>query len=72
MLGPALFPPQTIPLGLARFVFFFLSFECSSNYGARSQAKLIAVQDFVFLNSLTWVSFCTSKTLFPFPSPPHS
>ena len=24
MLGPALFPPQTIPLGLARFVFFSL------------------------------------------------
>ena len=53
-------------------LFFFLSFECSSNYGAHSQAKLIAVQDFVFLNSLTWISFCTSKTLFPFPSPPHS
>ena len=53
-------------------LFFFLSFECSPNCGARSQAiKLIAVQDFVFLNTLTWISFCTSKTLFPFPSPPH-
>ena len=51
-------------------LFFFLSFECSPNCGARSQTKLIAMQDFVFLNSLTWISFCTSKTLFPFPSHP--
>ena len=64
--------PRLYRLAWLALFFFFLSFECSSNYGARSQAKLIAVQDFVFLNSLTWISFCTSKTLFPFPSPPHS
>ena len=51
---------------LARRCFFF-SFEFSPNCGARSQARLIAVQDFVFSK---W--FCTDIILYfknPLPLP---
>ena len=46
---------------------FFFSFEFSPNCGARSQARLIAVQDFVFSK---W--FCTDIILYfknPLPLP---
>ena len=48
-------------------MFFFFSFEFSPNCGARSHAKLIAVQDFVFSK---W--FCTDIILYfknPLPLP---
>ena len=63
-----LFPsPARLPLNSP--IFSLLSF--SPNCGARSQAKLIAVQDFVFSKWFcTDIIVCTSKLLSPFPSLP--
>ena len=67
--GPFSLVPR-LPLNSLCSPLFFFSFEFSPNYGALSQAKVIAVQDFLFSK---W--FCTDIILYfknrsP-PSPPH-
>ena len=65
--GPFSLVPRLPLNSLGSPMFFFFSFEFSPNCGARSHAKLIAVQDFVFSK---W--FCTDIILYfknPLPLP---
>ena len=65
--GPFSLVPRLPLNSLGSPMFFFFSFEFSPNCGARSHAKLIAVQDFVFSK---W--FCTDIILYfknPLPPP---